>query len=130
MGPWVTSVSKQVASLRGEQDANLNADVSHGRTVICLVMSVSGCACTGSGPLRVCRISVRDKGVARRDTLLSLRGCSRLETQQEGTPNKAVLSPLVAVVFQISMLYFSSGSLKTFSLVQSFDVVSAIAVGL
>lgn len=78
----------------------------------------------------MCRISVRDKGVARWDTLLSWRGCSRLETQQEGTPNKAVLSPLVAVVFQISMLYFSSGSLKTFSLVQSFDLVSAIAVGL
>lgn len=60
------------------------------------------------------------------DILLSLNGQSRLNTQQEGTPNEAVLTPLVAVVCQVSMLYSSSVHL---SLVQDFSRVSVITVG-
>lgn len=58
------------------------------------------------------------------DTLFSLNGHSRLNTQREGTPNEAVLTPLVAVVCQVFVLYSSSVHLKTFS-----SVLFKISVG-
>lgn len=64
------------------------------------------------------------------DTLLSLRGCSRLKTQRRGPQMRLFWHLLIAVVSPVSMLCFFTVSLKTFSLiVGNFNLVSAITMG-